>query len=149
VTEALAEGLFAGLSPSELAALVSTVVYESRERIPRRVEIPTQLLRDRFRRFSEAWANIRRVEDANQVELCRELDAGCVQTVFAWAEGKPLEGVLEASGLAAGDFVRNCKQVLDLLRQIADVADPEVARTARGGYAAVNRNVVAYTGIEV
>src|SRR5207245_5042867 len=98
VTEALAAGLFSGLSPSELAALVSTVVYESRERVPRRVEIPTQLLRDRFRRFSEAWANIRRVEDANQVELCRELDAGCVQTVFAWAEGKPLEGVLEAAG---------------------------------------------------
>jgi ATP-dependent RNA helicase HelY len=149
VTEALAAGLFAGLSASELAALVSTVVYESRERVPRRVEIPTQLLRDRFRRFSEAWANIRRVEDANQVELCRELDAGFVPTVFAWAEGKPLEDVLQASGLAAGDFVRNCKQLLDLLRQIEDVADPDVARAARGGYAAVNRNVVAYTGIEL
>jgi ATP-dependent RNA helicase HelY len=147
--EALSDGLFAGLSPSELAALVSTLVHESRERVPQRTEIPTQLLRDRFRLLSGMWGNVRRVEDSHQVELCRELDAGFVPTAFAWAEGKPLEDVLEASGLAAGDFVRNCKQLLDLLHQIEDVAEPDVAAMARAAWNAVNRSVVAYTGIEV
>jgi len=147
--EALSDGLFAGLSPSELAALVSTLVHESRERVPQRTEIPTQLLRDRFRLLSGTWGNVRRVEDSHQVELCRELDAGFAPTVFAWAEGKPLEDVLEASGLAAGDFVRNCKQLLDLLHQIEDVAEPDVAAVARAAWNAVNRSVVAYTGIEV
>jgi ATP-dependent RNA helicase HelY len=147
VAECLTDRLFEGLSPPELASLVSTMVYESRERVPRRPEIPTGALRDRYRRLGETWAAVRRVEDAHQVELCRELDAGFIDTVFHWAEGKPLEDVLAASGLPAGDFVRNCKQLLDLLRQVEDVADPSVARTARAAHEAVNRSVVSYTGL--
>jgi ATP-dependent RNA helicase HelY len=79
--------------------------------------------------------------------LSRELDAGFMATVFDWAEGKPLEDVLAVSGLAAGDFVRNCKQLLDLLRQIVEAADPEVASLSRAAYDAVNRSVVSYTGV--
>jgi ATP-dependent RNA helicase HelY len=147
VAEALSRGLFGGLSPSEFAALTSTAVYESRERVPRRADFPTSSVRARFGALSEVWSEIRRIEDEHQVELCRELDPGFVPVVFAWAEGKPLDDVLEISGMAAGDFVRNCKQLLDLLRQIEEVADPEVAVVARAAHEAVNRSVVAYTGL--
>jgi ATP-dependent RNA helicase HelY len=147
VVEALSEGVFDGLPPSEFGSLVSTVVYESRERIPRPVDIPTRTLRDSYRRLSELWRKVRRTEDARQVELCRELDPGFLATVFEWAEGKPLDDVLDASGLPAGDFVRNCKQLLDLLRQIEEVAEPEIRRAARAAYEAINRSVVSYTGV--
>ena len=33
--------------------------------------------------------------------------------------------------MAPGDFVRNCKQLLDLLRQIEDVARPDTAALVR------------------
>jgi ATP-dependent RNA helicase HelY len=49
--------------------------------------------------------------------------------------------------MAPGDFVRTCKQLLDLLRQIEAVADPSVADTARWAVEAINRGVVAYTGL--
>jgi ATP-dependent RNA helicase HelY len=147
VVEALSEGLFAGLSPPELAALVSTLVYESRERIPRRVEIPTGALRTRYRSLSSQWSRVRGVEDSHQVELCRELDPGFMDTVFDWAEGKALEDILSGSGLTPGDFVRNCKQLLDLLRQIEEVAGPDLALAFRAAHQAVNRSVVAYTGL--
>ena len=147
VVEALTEGLFAGLSPSELAALVSALVYESRERIPRRVDIPTGALRTRYRSLSSQWSRVRAVEDSHQVELCRELDPGFMDTVFGWAEGKALEDVLSASGLPPGDFVRNCKQLLDLLRQIEEVAGPELSPAFRAAHQSVNRSVVAYTGL--
>jgi ATP-dependent RNA helicase HelY len=49
--------------------------------------------------------------------------------------------------MAPGDFVRNCKQLLDLLRQIEDVAEGEQADVARKAREAVNRGVVAYTGV--
>ncbi len=147
VAGGLSAGLFDGLHPAEFAALVSTLVYESRERMPVRTEIPTATLRERYRRLSELWTDIRRVEGAHQVELCRELDPGFVPTLFDWAEGKSLEDVLSASGLQAGDFVRNCKQVLDLLRQVEDVAEAEVSAIARAASEAVNRSVVSYTGL--
>ena len=148
VTEALAAGVFDDVSPAELASLVSAFVYESRERMPRRVDPPTQTLRRRTQALSELWTAVRRHEDAHQVELCRELDFGFVPTVFEWAEGKPLEDVLLASGLAAGDFVRNCKQLLDLLRQIEEIAASPLRSVVRSAHDAVHRGVVSYTGVE-
>ncbi len=147
VVEALSDGLFAGLSPSELAALVSALVYESRERIPRKVDIPTRELRTRYRSLSSQWSRVRAVEDSHQVELCRELDPGFMDTVFGWAEGKALEDVLSSSGLTPGDFVRNCKQLVDLLQQVDEVAGPELSPAFRAAHQSVNRSVVAYTGL--
>jgi ATP-dependent RNA helicase HelY len=87
------------------------------------------------------------VEEAHQVELSRELDLGFMPAIFDWAEGKPLEDVLATAQMTPGDFVRTNKQVLDLLRQIESVAGPEAASAARAAHGAVNRSVVAYTGV--
>ena len=147
VSEAVGEGLLDGLSPPEIAALVSTVVYESRDRVPRSTEMPTAETGARYRRLAALWDRIRSAEDAHQVELCRELEAGFAQSVFHWAEGKPLEDVLAESQMAPGDFVRNCKLLVDLLRQIEDVAPDPASRLAFEAREAVNRGVVAYTGL--
>ncbi len=147
VAEALAEGILDGLSPAEAAAIASAFVYESRERVPRAGEMPTAESAERYRRLVDLYRRIRRSEDAHHVELCRELEAGFATPVFHWAEGKPLEDVLTETDLAPGDFVRNCKQVLDLLRQIAETAPGETARLARRAAEAVDRGVVAYTGV--
>ena len=53
--------------------------------------------------------------------------------MFHWAEGKPLEDVLEETEMAPGDFVRNCKQLIDLLHQIEDVAEGETAVAVPSG----------------
>jgi ATP-dependent RNA helicase HelY len=147
VAESLGEGLLEGLSPSETAALVSTIIYESRERVPRQAEMPTAETSTRFRRLQGVYRRIRRSEDEHHVELCRELEAGFATPVFHWAEGKPLEDVLSETGTAPGDFVRNCKQLIDLLRQIEDVAAGDSADLVRRARLAVNRGVVAYTGV--
>jgi ATP-dependent RNA helicase HelY len=147
VTEALAEGVFEGLSPGETAALVSTLVYESRERFPKPGEMPTRESAARMRLLSGMWRRVRRSEDAHHVELCRELEAGFATPIFHWAEGKPLQDVLHETEMAPGDFIRNCKQLIDLLRQIEDVADGPSAAAVRAAREAVDRGVVAYTGL--
>ena len=78
---------------------------------------------------------------------------GLVWALYRWARGERLDRALAAaaeagSELSAGDFVRWCKQVLDLLEQLADVRGPDgelepVAGTARRAAAAVRRGVVA------
>jgi ATP-dependent RNA helicase HelY len=147
VAEALAEGLFRGLTPSEAAALASTIVYESRERVPLEGQMPTSATTERYRRLSATYRRIRRAEDDHHVELCRELEGGFAAAVHRWAEGAALEDVLRETGMAPGDFVRTCKQLLDLLRQIEDVAEGEDAALVRQARDAVNRGVVAYTGV--
>ena len=51
------------------------------------------------------------------------------------------------TGMAPGDFVRTCKQLLDLLRQIRDVAGDDQSDAAAAAHTAVNHGVVAYTGV--
>ena len=57
------------------------------------------------------------------------------------------EALLAAGGgsrdLSAGDFVRWCRQVIDLLDQIRTCAqDPEIVKTAGRAVAAIRRGVV-------
>jgi ATP-dependent RNA helicase HelY len=147
VTEMLDGGLLDGLSAAEATALVSTLVYESRDRIQRRAEMPTAETEARYRRLAALYRRIRRSEDEHHVELCRELDAAFATPAFHWAEGLPLEDVLAETGMAPGDFVRACKQLIDLLRQIEEVAADEEAGLVRAARVAVDRGVVAYTGV--
>jgi ATP-dependent RNA helicase HelY len=147
VGESLAEGLFDDLSPPEVASLLSTVVYESRERVPTVGELPTGDTRDRYELLERTYRRIRRTEEEHQVELSRALDAGFASPAFHWAEGKPLDGVLQETEMAPGDFVRNCKQLVDLLRQIEDVAEPRTSAQFRGARASIVHGVVAYTGV--
>ena len=61
-----------------------------------------------------------------------------------WASGQKLDYVLRGQDMAAGDFVRRCKQVVDLLGQISDAApEPQLRTTARKAIDAVMRGVVA------
>ncbi len=53
------------------------------------------------------------------------------------SEGDDLADILEDEEMTGGDFVRNVKQVIDLLRQLAEVA-PE-ADTAAAAHAAADR----------
>jgi ATP-dependent RNA helicase HelY len=147
VGELLAAGLLEGLSPPEAAALISTVVYEARERNPLPGRLPTALTAERHEALERIWRRVRRTEDEHQVQLCRELESGFATPVFHWAEGRPLEEVLRETEMAAGDFVRNCKQLLDLLRQIEEVAEGETTAIVGEARRAVLRGVVAYTGV--
>jgi ATP-dependent RNA helicase HelY len=149
VGEALDGGLFDELSGPEMAALVSCMVFESRERErgQRTPEWPTQRSRERFKAMHSLWVEVRRVEQRHQVELVRDLDPGFAHLAFMWAEGKDLDTVLGQTEMAPGDFVRTCKQLLDLLRQIEMAGPPEVAAIARAAHDGVNHGVVSYTGL--
>jgi ATP-dependent RNA helicase HelY len=147
VGEALGAGLFDDLSPPEVAALVSTVVYESRERVPAVGTMPTERSAERFERLHAIADRIEAAESAQQVSLSRQLESGFASPVFHWAEGKPLEDVLQETDMAPGDFVRACKQLVDLLRQIEEVAPPPAQRSVRQARESVLHGVVAYTGV--
>jgi ATP-dependent RNA helicase HelY len=147
VGEALASGLLDELGPSEVVALLSAVIYEGRERIPLSGEMPTAETKERYERLQRLWRKVRRTEDEHQVQLCRELEAGFARPIHQWAEGEALDDILAETEMAPGDFIRNCKQLVDLLRQIEDVAMPGTAAQVRAGRAAILRGVVAYTGV--
>ena len=97
------------------------------------------------------WGRLAELERDSGVQFLKKPDHGFAWATWRWASGARLEQVLdEGSEMTAGDFVRICKQLVDLLGQVADVAalsGSPVARTARKAVAEVRRGVVAYSSL--
>jgi ATP-dependent RNA helicase HelY len=150
VAEAIERGLLDELDPVELATVLSATVYEARgPDTPPPPPMPTSAASRAYGRVIKLWEDIRAAEDERGVELTREPDPGYTDRVYRWAAGAPLEHVLDEDD-APGDFVRSIKQLVDLLRQIEEIAPrPELRSNVRTAIDALHRGVVAYSSLEV
>jgi ATP-dependent RNA helicase HelY len=106
--------------------------------------MPGEEVREAYDAMVRLWSELEDRERGHTLPLSGEPDAGMAWMMHRWASGQRLEVVLRDSDIAAGDFVRRCKQVVDLLGQIADAApEPALAAAARKAGDAVMRGVVA------
>ncbi|MDP9417024.1 MAG: RNA helicase, partial [Actinomycetota bacterium] len=148
--ECLRARLWDELSPAELAACVSSLVYESRQSDDAGPpQLPGGRARAALIAMVRLWGELDGIEKDHNVDFLREPDMGFAWAAWRWASGHRLEDVLADGDLQAGDFVRWCKQLMDLLGQIAD-ASPDgspVRGTARKAIDTVRRGVVAYSSI--
>ncbi|HKN53123.1 MAG TPA: DEAD/DEAH box helicase, partial [Amycolatopsis sp.] len=148
--ECIRHGVWRGLGPAELAAVVSTLVFEARRDTAGEPRLPSGAVPKAWAETARLWVELTEDERRHRLDRTREPDAGFAWPVYRWARGESLEKVLtvaEANGqeLSAGDFVRWSRQVIDLLDQIRDVlgkADP-VGATAAEAVKALRRGVVA------
>jgi ATP-dependent RNA helicase HelY len=97
------------------------------------------------------WAELERLatelnhaEDEAGLPLTRRPDAGFFALAYSWAAGEDLGEVIADDEMSGGDFVRNVKQIIDLLRQIRTVAlRPATADAAGAAADRLFRGVVA------
>jgi ATP-dependent RNA helicase HelY len=147
LAESLREGLLDGLDGPSMAAVCSVFSYETRgpdQGAGHRVRFPNRTVRDRVAEIDRIWRDLNVVEDEAGLPETRQPDAGFSAVAHAWAAGKDLEDVLLDEDMTGGDFVRNVKQLIDLLRQVGDVAPrPETASAARSAADGLFRGVVA------
>jgi ATP-dependent RNA helicase HelY len=154
VAECLRAGTWEGLRPAELAGVLSAVLYESRgdaPGAPQGLEVPTAGLRRALAQTRRLWADLRADEQRHRVTPSREPDDGFVAAIYRWATTGDLTTALVASDtagtgspLSAGDFVRWCRQVLDLLDQVRNAAPtPAMRATAKRAINDIRRGVVA------
>lgn len=151
LAECLRRGVWEDLDAPALAAVVSTCVYAGRREDHGEPDVPGGP-HGRLARALEAttrvWSEVDDLEDEHDIDATGPLDEGLVTAVHRWAVGRSLDAVLRGSEIAAGDFVRWCKQVIDVLDQVAGAAPtPEVRRTARQAIDRLRRGVVAYSSV--
>jgi ATP-dependent RNA helicase HelY len=123
---------------------VSCLTFEHRGRErPPEPRFPSSTVRERYLRLAELAGELVADEDEAALPTTRLPDPGFVHLAHAWAAGDGLADVLEDELLSGGDFVRNVKQLIDLLRGIGDAA-PVTATAARARQAAeaLHRGVV-------
>ncbi|BBY61084.1 DEAD/DEAH box helicase [Mycolicibacterium sarraceniae] len=158
VAECLRTRIWKGLGPAELAAVLSAMVFETRgsdgPTPSHAIDMPTQKVRRALVETRRLSGQLRADENRHRIAPTREPDEGFVPAVYRWATTGDLAAALAASDVAgggtplpAGDFVRWCRQVLDLLDQVRN-AGPEAGlrATAKRAIDDIRRGVVAVDG---
>ena len=143
LSESIRRGLFIEVSAPELLSVVSALIYEGRGEENLAPKIPGGNIPDTLSELVKIWSELIAIEDRFKLKSQREPDLGFVWIAFRWANGHSLSSVLKGSDLSVGDFVRNVKQLIDLLNQIA-TASPALARKCRDGIRSIDRGVVSY-----
>jgi ATP-dependent RNA helicase HelY len=152
--------MFDGLKVPELAGLASVFTYESRgpsSVAPLAPRWPSGRAEERWHAVQAVARELAADEQAVGLPVTRTPDAGFAALAHGWARGQelgkllaPLEVGPNARGAAisAGDFVRNVKQLIDLLRQLGQVLPDEgSAQVARQAADALFRGVVAASSV--
>ena len=144
LTEAVELEVLEGLSAAEFAAVVSMFTYE-----PRKSDGESAMLvgavAHRFEKIIEVWEVVSAAEERRRLPMSRTPDPGFAPYAYGWVSGAGLDDLFGEDGFAAGDFVRNCRQLLDLMRQIRD-AFPSLAPVAAAAISATDRGIVAVGG---
>jgi superfamily II RNA helicase len=144
VTEALRLGLLDDLEPALLAGVVSGLTFEARRAGDELPDPRPRVVADRLAALAALAAELRSEERRHGLRRTRRPDGGLATSVVSWARGGLLSSVLRDCQVAPGDFVRNVRQLIDLIRQIGQVAPvPGTAESATLAVALLRRGVVA------
>ncbi|MDO4898657.1 MAG: DEAD/DEAH box helicase [Rothia sp. (in: high G+C Gram-positive bacteria)] len=142
----LEDGFLEGLDSAATAAAVSALVYEAkREELGLLRKYPTQGLEASLMTVIKHWSKLTDAEKLHRLPQTASPDFGMVWPVYKWARGQSLAAAIDGTDLAAGDFVRWTKQVIDSLDQIAHVAsaDPQLRTQCEAAIVLLRRGVVA------
>jgi ATP-dependent RNA helicase HelY len=143
VAEVLRGGVLDALEPTQLAGVVSALTFEARRAGDDPPRPRHAVVVERLATVESLASELRRDERRVGLRRTRRPDGGLARAVVAWASGGTLDAVLRDAEVAPGDFVRNIRQLIDLVRQIAQVAtDPGTRRSADLAVALLRRGVV-------
>jgi ATP-dependent RNA helicase HelY len=146
VSEAIRLGTWDALDPAGLAAMAASLVYE-----PRRDDegfeprIPKGSFQDAILQTQQLWEDLEQLSKKHKLPRSSKIELDLCYPIFRWATGAKLDLVLESADLLPGDFIRWCKQIVDLLEQLSRAATGALSVNAKEAIDKVRRGIVAYS----
>ncbi|MBU6144143.1 MAG: DEAD/DEAH box helicase [Acidobacteria bacterium] len=146
VSECLRQQIWHQVDPATLAALAAALVYE-----PRRDDellhpkMPKGDFGEAFDKTLGIWDELQEISKQYKLPLTNEPDASMALQMQRWASGARLDSILKATGMLAGDFIRWCKQTIDLLEQLSKLKEPKLSSAAESAIDKIKRGIVAYS----
>lgn len=146
VAEALRLKIWDNLDAPSLAAMAAALVYEPRRDDenfePRAVKGNFQ---QSFTNTLLLWDDLENLARKHKLPRSSKLEMDLSYPIHRWATGAKLDSVLESADLLPGDFIRWCKQIIDLLEQLAKASEGPISSKARDAVDLVKRGIVAYS----
>ena len=141
IAQCLEHEAWDGLDAAGLAAVVSAAVHETRrdDRAPEL--IPDPAVGAALEASARLATELQAAEARHGIDPTTPPDPALSALMHRWARGAHLAAALDGNDLPPGDFVRHCRQVIDLLDQLT--VDEHLGGTARAAIAGVRRGLVA------
>ena len=146
VAESLRAGLWTELDAPGLAAMAAALVYEGRRDDDAfQVKLPRGNFVEVLQATEDKWHDLEMLLKQHKLPATNGLEVSLCLPIHRWASGARLDTVLQQADLLPGDFIRWTKQIVDLLDQLAQHAEPKIAEVAREAVDKVKRGIVAYS----
>ncbi|KAG6014904.1 hypothetical protein E4U43_006008 [Claviceps pusilla] len=123
LSELLLDRFFNELTPETCAAVLSCFIFDEK--------VETQALKEELQKpFREIQAKARIIAkvsqeckmDVNEDEYIASLKWQLMETVYAWAQGKPFAEICKMTNAFEGSLIRLFRRLEELLRQMAQAA---------------------------
>ena len=146
VAEALRLKIWDSLDAPGLSAMAAALVYEPRRDDenfePRSVK---GNFMESFTKTQALWDELENLSKKYKLQKSSQLEMDLSYPIYRWATGAKLDLVLESADLLPGDFIRWCKQIIDLLEQLAKASEGPMSAKAKDAVDLVKRGIVAYS----
>ncbi len=142
VAEGIRRGLFDDCTAAELAGAAALLTYEPRGGEPTvNPTLPTRRLARLHVDLQELAVELRALEGRHGLDPLRDVDGGFVAAAWRWTTGADLDDAVRGMEMTGGDFVRNVRQVADLVGQLRS-AVPALSGTANDALDRLRRGIV-------
>ncbi|ETN66955.1 antiviral helicase SKI2 [Anopheles darlingi] len=146
ITELVMRNILTDLQPAEIAALLSSLVFQAKTDVSPKL---TETLEKAVTQFREVENDIRSVERQHgvmEVVKKEELNFGLVEVVYEWACNKPFAEIMTLTDIKEGIIVRCIQQLNETLCNVKDAAriigDPVLHSKMEEASNAIKRDIV-------
>ncbi|XP_041764989.1 helicase SKI2W [Anopheles merus] len=146
ITELVMRNILTDLQPAEIAALLSSLVFQAKSDVTPKL---TETLQKAEAQFREVENDIRLVERQYGVtDVCKkeELNFGLTEVVYEWARNKPFAEIMLLTDIKEGIIVRCIQQLNETLCNVKDAAriigDPVLHSKMEEASNAIKRDIV-------
>ena len=158
-TELVFEGALSELSPPEIVAVLSSLVYQGKsEEAADSSDLPERL-RDSIEAMKTIACNLGQLQkecglEVDPGEYCdQSLNFGLVHVVYEWALGVPFKNICELTDVQEGVIVRTITRLDELCREVRNcarvVGSPSLFRSLEAASAAIKRDIVFASSLYV
>jgi len=126
IVEALYNGHLDHLEPLELAEVLSWFAFDRDTYFFNRLGLPPHL-RQLRRELDRLQRQVIAAEERNGLVLTPGFTPRFWGVVLAWGQGEPLAALVDRTGLPEGDLILAINKTLDLMRQVRDMVQHNLA----------------------
>ncbi len=116
-------GIFDDLRPVEIAAVLSTLVFEPRKNNQIKFENVPKTVKDKIKELYRLASELNHIQDIEGIEKFTEVETDIVQIVWMWGNGCSWKTLFKDNNLDDGDIIRSMRRIIDLLHQLKNIPE--------------------------